>query len=176
MESLLVVTGPPGSGKSTLATVVAARSSRSVLVEGDAFFGFLAEGSIAPWLPESNEQNHTVIEACGLAAGRFVTGGYDTVVDGIIGPWFLPTFHEASGIESLDWVVLMPTEEICRQRVEQRARAGFADLDATSRMHHEFSTSAIDDRHLLDSGSMTPDELADVVATRRSNEGLQVRR
>jgi energy-coupling factor transporter ATP-binding protein EcfA2 len=101
MGSLLVVTGPPGSGKSTLAAVLAARSSPSALVEGDAIFSFLAEGRIPPWLPESHDQNRVVTEACGLTAGRFCAGGYDTVYDGIVGPWFLPTFHEASGVDEL---------------------------------------------------------------------------
>jgi hypothetical protein len=31
-----------------------------------------------------------VIEAITRTVATFVTGGYDVVVDGIIGPWFLP--------------------------------------------------------------------------------------
>ena len=54
MGSLLIVTGPPGAGKSTVAKLLAASMPRSVLVQGDAFFGFLANGAIDPWLPESH--------------------------------------------------------------------------------------------------------------------------
>ena len=175
MGSLLVITGPPGSGKSTLAELVAARSARSVLVEGDALFGFLAEGKIPPWLPEADEQNRVVVEASGLVAGRFVAGGYDTVLDGMIGPWFLPTFQQATGLDEFDWLVLMPSETTCRHRVETRGRASFGDLEATSKMHHEFSTADIDRRHVLDSGTDSPAELADIVAEHRSTGRLRVR-
>ena len=40
-------------------------------------------------LPESNEQNLVVIEAFLEAAKRYARGGYDVIVDGIVGPWFL---------------------------------------------------------------------------------------
>lgn len=71
MGSLLVVTGPPGAGKSTVARILARRAALGVLVEGDAFFGLLAGGAIAPWLAESNEQNEVVTRAAASAAGHF---------------------------------------------------------------------------------------------------------
>ena len=40
-------------------------------------------------MPESNEQNLIVIEAFLEAAKRYARGGYDVIVDGIVGPWFL---------------------------------------------------------------------------------------
>lgn len=79
MASLLVVTGPPGAGKSTVARILADRSERSVLVEGDVFFGFLARGAIEPWLPESKQQNEIVTRAAASAAGRYSSAGYMTV-------------------------------------------------------------------------------------------------
>ena len=75
MGSLLVISGPPGSGKSTVAKLLAARFDPSVLVEGDAFFGFLARGAVPPWLPESNRQNHVVTEA----AAYLREGGVDNL-------------------------------------------------------------------------------------------------
>ena len=46
---LIVVSGPPGAGKSTIAHMLAARFDPSVLVTGDRFFGFLANGFVEPW-------------------------------------------------------------------------------------------------------------------------------
>src|SRR4051794_31032786 len=98
MSSLLCVAGPPGAGKSTVSALVSARLSRSVLMRGDAFYRFLDRGAVAPWLPEATDQNRVVIRASAAAAGQFVRGGYDAVFDGVLGPWWLPTFLEATGL------------------------------------------------------------------------------
>jgi hypothetical protein len=71
--ALLVVTGPPGAGKSIVARIVAPHFDPSVLVDGDAFFGFVECGFIEPWLAGSHEQNDVVVHAA-AAAGRFTAG------------------------------------------------------------------------------------------------------
>ena len=157
MGSLLVVTGPPGAGKSTLARAVAERFDQSVLVEGDAFFGFLARGAVPPWLPEANEQNDVVVRAAAAAAGRFAAEGYATVYDGVIGPWFLPTFARASGLERLHYVVLLPSLETCVSRVATRQGHGFTDEPATRKMHGEFVGAEVDRRYVL---ADPPDDIA----------------
>ena len=88
----VVVTGPPGAGQSAVAGILAKRARRSVLVDGDACFGFLTSGAIQPWLREVNDQNDVVIQAAASAAGTYAAGGYETIDDGVGGPWFLPTF------------------------------------------------------------------------------------
>lgn len=52
----------------------------------DDFYHYLSKGAIPPHLPNSSEQNRIVIEAFLEAAKRYVQGGYDVIVDGIIGP------------------------------------------------------------------------------------------
>lgn len=83
MSNLLIVTGPPGAGKSTVAQLLADRYEPRVLIEGDAFFGFLRRGAIAPWEPESHRQNEVATEAAESAAGRYAAGGFSTVYDGL---------------------------------------------------------------------------------------------
>lgn len=135
---LLVVTGPPGSGKSTVCEALADRWEPSVLVGGDAFFAFLRRGSIAPWLPGAHAQNDTTVRAAAAAAGRFAAGGMTVVYDGVIGQWFLPTFAALTGIEAIDYVVLLPPVETCLERVATRTGHGFTDLDAARHMHEDF--------------------------------------
>jgi cytidylate kinase len=139
---LLVVTGPPGSGKSTVCEALADRWEPSVLVAGDAFFAFLRRGAVPPWLPGSPAQNDTTIRAAAAAAGRFAAGGMTVVYDGVIGQWFLPTFAALTGIEAIDYVVLLPPVETCLERVATRTGHGFTDLDAARHMHEDFVRAA----------------------------------
>ncbi|MDY7104350.1 MAG: AAA family ATPase [Actinomycetota bacterium] len=176
MGSLLVVTGPPGAGKSTVAAIVADRDDPSVLVEGDAFFAFLARGRIEPWLPESHAQNTVVTQAAAATAGRFASGGYTTVYDGVLGPWFLPTFAAATGLDTLDYVVLLPDVETCVDRVDTRHGHGFADEAATRKMHHEFAKAdeTIAERHVLRETGDDPAAVADRIVDAQRRGTLTV--
>jgi hypothetical protein len=165
MGSLLVITGPPGAGKSTVAALVAQRSDPSVLVAGDAFFGFLDQGAIAPWLPGSQSQNDVVARAAGAAAGRFATI-YTTVFDGVIGPWSLPTFAAATGLPSVHYVILFPSADVCAERVATRPDHGFTDEPATRKMHDDFRRAEIAERHVLRDPPATAHDVADVVVER----------
>lgn len=168
MVSLLVVTGPPGAGKTTVARVLADGAARSVLVEGDRFFGFLARGAVEPWLPGSRDQNEVVTTAAAAAAGAFARGGYTTVYDGVLGPWFLPTFCAASGVDRIDYVVLLPPVDVCVRRVATRVGHGFTDEAATRKMHAEFAGAAVADRHVLRDLPETAEEVASLVTSRQS--------
>jgi len=149
MASLVVVTGPPGAGKSTVARALADSFERSVLVAGDAFFAFLARGAIAPWFPAAHGQNEVVIRAAAAATGRFVAGGFITVYDGVLGPWFLADFAGEAALDHLHYVILLPSVERCVDRVSNRLGHGFTDEDATRHMHREFAQADIDPRHVL---------------------------
>lgn len=170
--SLLIVTGPPGAGKSTVSALLAARFEPSALVQGDAFFGFLVTGAVAPWQPEAGRQNEVVTRAAAAATGRIVDGGYRTVYDGVVGPWFLPAFVEASGLAELHYVVLLPPMDRCVDRVATRVGHGFADAAATRKMHQDFSAAAIDERHVLRDPPDGPDAVAADVLARLDTKSL----
>ncbi|MCP4087005.1 MAG: ATP-binding protein [Actinomycetia bacterium] len=172
VSSLLIVTGPPGAGKSAISAALAKHASPSVLVEGDQFFGFPAEGAIEPWLPESGVQNEIVTEAAAAATGRFARD-YETVYDGVVGPWFLPTFALAAGLVELDYVIVLPPAEVCVSRVAARTGHGFSDEEATRKMHAEFDRASIEARHVLAGGSASLEE--PVAAIRREREAGRFR-
>jgi hypothetical protein len=126
-----------------------ARLEHSVLVDGDSFFGFLRVGATEPWRPEAHGQNSVVTRASGAAAGQYAQGGLNTVNDGMIGPWFVGEFLAATGLESLDYAILLPPVDVCVGRVLTRQNHNFADEGATRHLHHQFIRNPSSARHLI---------------------------
>jgi cytidylate kinase len=145
---LLIVSGPPGAGKSTVAAAIADRREPSVLVDGDAFFGFLRRGRIDPWLPEAHRQNATVVDAAAAATAHFAHGPFWTVYDGVVGPWVLPSFMAAAP-GRVNYAVLLPDVDVCVRRVVERDRHEFRDETAARHMHAQFAEADIAERHLI---------------------------
>lgn len=122
---IVVITGAPGTGKTMAASIIAKGSDmeKSVHMHTDDFYRYLSKGAIPPHLPESNEQNQVVIEAFLEAAKRYVRGGYDVIVDGIIGPWFLKPWLDIvqEGYE-VHYIILRANKEETMKRAVNRAK------------------------------------------------------
>jgi cytidylate kinase len=159
---VIVVTGPPGAGKSTVAEQLAGMLDSSALVAGDEFFGFLRNGAIPPWLAEAHQQNTTVVEAAAAATGR-LAGQFTVVYDGVLGPWLLPAFLGAAGLQQVHYAVLLPALEVCLERVRTRVGHGFTDRAAAEHMWQEFHRADIDPRHVIDDAGQ-PAEVARTIA------------
>jgi tRNA uridine 5-carbamoylmethylation protein Kti12 len=93
MASITIITGCPGSGKTTLSNRLAQGLPKGVHLHADDFYDYIAQ-KISPILPESHQQNTTVMRAIARATAAYVTGDYDLVLDGIFGFWFLPILAE----------------------------------------------------------------------------------
>jgi hypothetical protein len=86
----------------------------------------------------------------------FARGGYDVVVDGIIGPWFLPPFRAASERDQLamSYVVLRPGLDITMSRATQRPATELRDVDAITGLHAAFAQLGDLEDHAMDTGNL----------------------
>ena len=144
---IIVLTGPPGVGKSTIAPLVAETYARSAVVSGDRFFQFLHSGKIPPWKPESHQQNEMVTTVAVQAAVGYATAGWTTILEGIFGPWFLPTILAESTGMTLHYIVLQAPLATCVDRFAKREPDSSSEVVA--KMHGEFDRALIEPRHIV---------------------------
>ena len=151
---IIVITGSPGTGKTTTAAIVAKESDmdQSVHMHTDDFFHYLSKGAIPPHLPESNKQNLIVIEAFLEAAKRYARGGYDVIVDGIVGPWFLEPWRTLAREDyEVHYIVLRATkEETLRRAVERSKLDRKTNLELVETMWKQFCNLGIYESNVIE--------------------------
>ncbi|MFD4958747.1 AAA family ATPase [Microbacterium sp. NPDC058389] len=166
--SVIVVTGPPGAGKSTTAAALAAVLARSVHLHTDDFWAYIASGGIAPYLPEADAQNHTVVEVIAGAAFAYADGGFDVVVDGVVGPWMLDHYLRAATRRPdtpLHYVVLRPGREQTLARAQGRtAPEALVEEGPILSMWEQFADLGDLETHVIDTSAHTPAGTLDALA------------
>lgn len=165
MRALHVIGGPPGVGKTTSARLIVRTFPSGVHIHGDDFWHYIGPAHIEPWLPASHEQNAVVMSAIAAAAARFSVGGYDTIVDGGVGPWFLdPFIGAAQGCDlALNYVVIRPELEVTLRRVLDRRDGGLSERGPVLKMYDAFSSLGRFEDHVIDSSTMSPEETATAI-------------
>ena len=157
MASIVIVSGCPGSGKTTLSHALARSQPSGVHIVSDVFYGFPAE-PVDPTRKESHHQNTVIMRALARSARAFAEGGYDVVLDGVIGPWFLPALRgELSGGPSVSYLVLRAPEAEALRRVRERQGPG-----ASARVRHmvaAFAELGELRAHAVDTAGRTPEEV-----------------
>jgi predicted kinase len=161
-DTLHIIKGGPGTGKSTLAAQLARDSAleKSIHLHTDDFYHYLSKGYIPPYMPESNEQNRIVIDAILATATRFAQGGYDVLVDGITGPWFLAPWVDAAraGTE-VHYIVLRAAEEETLRRTVARDKLDRETNTAVVKaMWQQFAALGEYERHAVDTTALTAAE------------------
>jgi predicted kinase len=172
--SLLLLTGPPGAGKTTIAARLAAASPRGVHVRGDAFHAFLAH-PVPPVRPESHRQNTTVLRATLRAARAYAQGGYDVLLEGIVGPWFLPLVAgelRDAGV-AVDYAVLRVGLAAAVARATLRAETPAPEA-VVRQMHAAFADLGPFERHAVPVAGEGPQQVAARLLRRRAQGALRL--
>ena len=90
----------------------------------------------------------------------------------MVGPWFLPTFTAATGLDALDYVVLLPSEDRCVEHVAGRTGHEFTDEGATRKLHREFAQAAVEPRHVV-VPAHRPEDVAERVVAAMADGSLR---
>ncbi|HEM4355637.1 AAA family ATPase [Streptococcus suis] len=156
---IIVITGSPGTGKTTTASIVAKESDmdKSVHMHTDDFFHYLSKGAIPPHLPESNEQNLVVIEAFLEAAKRYARGGYDVIVDGIVGPWFLEPWKALAQEDyEVHYIVLRASKKETMKRAVERSKLDRkTNIELVETMWEQFFGLGVYESNVIDTTTFT---------------------
>ena len=170
---MIIISGPPASGKSTVARMMADGSphERVVNLHTDDFYDFISKGYIEPWKPESDRQNTVASRAMAACAESFASGGYEVIVDGVVGPWHLgPWLEVAKRGAVVYYMVLRPSLEMTIRRNANREKT--LDAGMIEQMWTAFSDLGSYESHVLDTTEQSPAET--VAMVRRAIEGRAV--
>ncbi|AUX40492.1 hypothetical protein SOCE26_018930 [Sorangium cellulosum] len=162
---IVIVSGPPGAGKSSLARRLAETSDAATAVHlhTDDFYAYIRKGFILPWRMESRAQNLVVMDALAAAAATYARGGFEVVVDGIVGPWFLAPWQALRDHLALHFVVLRPDESTTVARATARGEGALTDPDPVRTMWRQFADLGPFERHVIDTTSHAVDETLEAV-------------
>ncbi|GAB6940307.1 DUF664 domain-containing protein [Isoptericola variabilis] len=163
---ITILTGPPGAGKTTVAALLTADAARpTVNLTTDTFYRSIVSGFVPPYLTGSQRQNEVVAEAVVAATSAYARGGYDVVLDGVVGPWFLAPFRAAAVREGWDlaYVVLRPDLDATLARATGRADAELRDPAAVRSMHAAFADLGDLEPHARDTSHEEPSATAAAV-------------
>jgi predicted kinase len=163
---ILIVSGPPGAGKTTVARILAETSpTPAVHLHTDDFYSAIRSGFIAPWLPESAEQNATISRAIAAAVCAYASGGFAVYVDGVVGPWFLDLYREAAAQAGvpLHYLVLRAARETVVARARDRDTAPIADYPP--RIFEAFADLGALEPHVLDTTRLSVDAVVQAART-----------
>jgi len=157
MASITIISGGLGTGKTTLSKALAQAEPAGLHFVTDTFYHFPAH-PLDPTTEEAHEQNSTIIRAIGRAAAAFAEGGYTVFLDGVVGPWFLPTLvREWNAVADVEYLILRATLTEALARVLRRD--GPSTQARVYSMHDAFTDLAGYGQHVIETTGRLPEDV-----------------
>ena len=174
MASITIISGGLGAGKTTLSSALAHAAPAGLHLITDVFYTFPAY-PVDPTTEEAHTQNTTIIKAIGRAAAAFAEGGYDVVLDGVVGPWFLPTLlGEWPHPIDVAYVILQARLDVALARV--LGRDGTATQTQVRHMHEAFADLGSYPGHVIETSDQLPEAVCAAFIQRRRTGAFMVDR
>jgi len=159
--TLTIVSGSPGAGKTTLCVRLAQETKAGLHIPSDVFYSFPAH-ALDPTRPEANDQNRAIMHAMGAAAAAFLAAGYEVFLEGIIGPWFLPTvLEEIPADVGVAYVLMTAGSQTSVGRVREREGRDFRERVLST--HSRFVFLGPYEDHRVETTNRSLDEVCDEV-------------
>ena len=157
MDKISLISGCPCAGKTTLSKALARSEKKGIHLTLDSFFEFLAH-PISPTLPESHQQNISILKSGARAAKTFFEDGYCVFVDGVILPWALPVLIEALQSETLvEYIVLRASLDDELKRATERHHPTL--ISSVKHMHPKFADLGALEKHVLDTEGLSSEQV-----------------
>ena len=143
---------------------MASSEEKSIHLSLDSFFEFLVH-PISPILPESHQQNISILKSGARAAKAFLEDGYRIFVDGVILPWALLVLLEEFKSEvPVEYIVLRASLEdelkrAANRKEDIRIHAGHPFTEIVKVMHPKFADLGALEKHGLDTEGFTSEQI-----------------
>jgi predicted kinase len=125
MTNIIFITGVPASGKSTVARKLAEHFPKSLHIQVDQLREMMVNGVELPdhsWNDEATRQFQRARSTAIYMAQLYAQEGVDVVIDDVCVPDDFPRYYESLFSDPTVYrVLLMPTEDALRARMEKRA-------------------------------------------------------
>lgn len=152
---LYLITGPAGVGKSTISQILARKSKKSVLIEGDDIYHQVISGYKSAW----EKGNHLQVfwKICENMIDTYLSYDYDVIFNYIFNVENFQNFNEKFKNYSKKFVILVTDEETIVKRDLERP----LDCQMGERclvLLRNFKNKPFDRKYYLDTSNLSVEE------------------